>query len=261
MTLLNLFDEAYVYISLISGGLGGLAVNLLTHRVINRRGVFTYWVNHSKVGNSVDHPEFGKITVSWNDSPQENIFLSTMQMKNSSLNDYENLIIKTSSQNTTLMSEQTRILDSINKFNLSDRFKSEILGFGEEGPSAYQREVYFSSREYMVPVLNRGQTIEIAYLNFPSNSTGPGPVLTLSVEQKGVRTVYRLPDREIFGVSQKLAAICGVFLGLLLLVLTGFFNEGFFPVALVAMAYGLVAQFPGVLVVKGFRWVRNLIGG
>ncbi|WP_028973423.1 hypothetical protein [Spirochaeta cellobiosiphila] len=88
------------YISIVFGGLGGVTMAFLTQKILNKRGVFRYYVNHNKIGVSAQDSVFGNVKVEWNDTPVENLYLSTLELKNESLNDYENVVIKTYTNDT-----------------------------------------------------------------------------------------------------------------------------------------------------------------
>jgi hypothetical protein len=42
------------YVSIIAGAVGGVITAWLAHRVLNKRGTFSYHVNHSRVGMTRD---------------------------------------------------------------------------------------------------------------------------------------------------------------------------------------------------------------
>lgn len=98
MDILELVKNEYV--SLIFGGIGGIFTAWLTQRVLNKRGVFSYYVIHNKVGASVQDAVFGNVSVTWNNESIQHLFLSTLDMKNESLNDYENVVVRTYTDDT-----------------------------------------------------------------------------------------------------------------------------------------------------------------
>lgn len=66
------------YLSIIFGGLSGLGTAWLTQRVLNKRGVFSYFVNHYKVGMSTQDEIFGHVSVTWNGNAVNHLYLSTI---------------------------------------------------------------------------------------------------------------------------------------------------------------------------------------
>ncbi len=103
MNLLQLLTNEYI--SIIAGGLGGVITAWLTQRVLNKRGVFTYFVNHTRVGVSAENAIFGSVAVSWNGNSIPNLYLSTLEMKNESMNDYENVVVQAYTNDTKLLTE------------------------------------------------------------------------------------------------------------------------------------------------------------
>lgn len=97
-------------IAIVAGGLGGIFTAWLTQRVLNRRGVFSYTLTNNRVGITTEDPVFGSVAVTWNGSTIQNLYLSTIEMKNESLNDYENVIVNAYTGDTKLMTEQTELL-------------------------------------------------------------------------------------------------------------------------------------------------------
>ena len=90
MSLLQIIQSEYV--SAIAGGIGGVITAWLTQRVLNKRGTFTYFVNHQRLGMSAEDPIFGSVAVSWNGKTVSNLYLSTIELKNEGMNDYEKVV-------------------------------------------------------------------------------------------------------------------------------------------------------------------------
>jgi hypothetical protein len=247
------------YISVIAGGLGGILTAWLTQRVLNRRGIFSYSVTHNRVGITAEDPVFGSVAVSWNGSTISNLFLSTIEMKNESLNDYEQVIVRAYTSDTKLMTEQTDLLETPNTLEWSEKYKQQMHVEPGDNPTDSQWNLYNGQREYVIPIFNRGQTIKITYLNSAASSTMPN--IWLSVAIKGVRLKFRGPQNQILGVPQGQAAFVGVLIGLVVLVALVLLASEPLVIASIAMLYGLVAQIPGAYAIKIMRRVRDAIGG
>src|SRR5690554_3168155 len=124
MTILEILKSEYL--SIIFGGIAGLATAWLTQRVLNRRGVFSYFVYHNKIGVSSNDPIFGKVSVTLNYSPNQHLYLSKIEFKNESLNDYENVVIQTYTDDTKLLNESTHVVDSPKILELTEDYKQKI---------------------------------------------------------------------------------------------------------------------------------------
>lgn len=243
----------------IAGGIGGIITAWLTQRIINKRGTFTYLVNHVRVGVSAEDKVFGTVAVSWNGSPISNLFLSTIELKNESMNDYENVVICSYTSNTRLLSEQTQILDTPNILDWSEKYKTQLHVEPGQKPTENQRAIYNGQREYIIPIMNRGQTVRITYLN---SAKGNGtPTIWLSVSQKGVKLKFSSPQNQILGVPQPRAAFAGVFIGMAVIIALVSLVSNNWVIAITSLTYGLIAQLPGAYTIKLLRKIREAIGG
>lgn len=257
MSLLQILQSEYI--SIIAGGLGGIVTAWLTQRILNKRGIFTYSVTHNRVGITAEDAIFGNVTVLWNNTPIQNLYLSTVEVKNESMNDYENVVVSTYTNDTRLMTEQTQLMDTPNILEWSEKYKKQMHVESGNNPTDVQQNTYNSSREYVVPILNRGQSIKITYLNSAKGTSMPN--IWLSVVQKGVRLKFQGPQNEILGIPQGQAALFGVFIGIVVLIALSLFISEPWIVAIVAMTYGLVAQLPGAYTIKLMRRAKEAIGG
>lgn len=257
MNLLQLLQGEYI--SIVAGGVGGIVTAWLTQRVLNKRGIFSYSVTHTRVGVAAEDAIFGNVAVSWNGNPVQNLYLTTIEMKNESMNDYENVVVSAFTSDTRLMTEQTQILDTPNVLEWSEKYKKQLHVEPGNAPTESQWNTYNGQREYVVPIVNRGQSIKITYLNSAKGSSMPS--IWLSVAQKGVRLKFQGPQNQILGVAQGQAAFVGVLLGIVVLVALSLFVAEPWVVATIAMAYGFVAQLLGAYTIKLIQRVRDAIGG
>lgn len=246
------------YFLMVVSGTIGVLLTWLGQRVLNKRGTFSYGVTHNRVGASVEHPVFGKISVSWNDLPISNLFFSTLELKNDSLNDYENVLITVFSSTTDLLSESTNIVGTPYSLGWSADYQMEMFVEPEKTASELQRQAYTSRREYVIPVFNRSQVARFSYLN--ASKAESGPEIWMSTKAKGVELKFRTPAQQILGVPAKHASFAGTVAGLALLIPLVLSIKTPWLLALIALLYGLVAQIPGALLVKGLRSLRRAIG-
>lgn len=144
------------YIPVIVSGFGGMVITWLTQRLLAKRGVFSYFVTHNRVGISTEDAIFGSVIVSWNGTPVPNLYLSTIEMKNESMNDYENVVVKAFTTDTKLMTEQTQLLETPNNLEWHEKYRNLLHVESGDSPSSKQWEIYNSQREYIIPVFNRG---------------------------------------------------------------------------------------------------------
>jgi len=247
------------YFPAIAGGIGGVITAWFTQRVLNKRGIFTYFVNHLRVGVSAVDAVFGSVAVSWNGNPISNLFLSTIELKNESMNDYENVVVRAYTNDTHLLSEHTQLCDTPNILEWSEKYKNQLHVEPDQTPTENQRAIYNGQREYIIPIMNRGQAIKITYLNSAKGSEMPN--IWLSVSQKGVKLKFSGPQNQILGVPQPRAAFAGVCIGVVVVFILVSSVSNPWAVAIASLTYGLVAQLPGAHAIKILQKIREAIGG
>jgi hypothetical protein len=247
------------YVSVIAGATGGVVTAWLTHRVLHKRGTFSYHVNHSRVGITTDDAVFGKVEASWNGNKIQNLYISNVELANESMNDYENVVLQVYTSDTHLLSESTQVANGPEILEWTDKYKNKVSVPPNTQPTAAQSGIYFGQREYSIPVFNRGQTVRLTYLN--SAITANVPTIWVAVAIKGVKLKFRVPQPLVLGVPRPLAAKVGVLVCLAIVVALLFTPTPYWLVALVALALGLVAQVPGAYGVRVWRKLYNVIGG
>src|SRR5689334_14117466 len=114
-----------IVVALASGALG-IFLTLLTQRIIAKRGVFAYVVTRNRVGVSADDVIFGRVQLTWNDEPVANLYSSTVELRNESLNDYENVHVRVYTSDTILLTERTEVVGSIRPPRWSQEFEELI---------------------------------------------------------------------------------------------------------------------------------------
>ena len=258
MNIIELFQSEYI--SILAGGLAGIITAWLTQRVLNKRGVFSYNVHHNRIGLSANDDIFGNVAVTLNGNQVPNLYLSTVRLVNESLNDYENVTIRIYTSDTKLMTEQTRIEDSPYILEHSQKYSEQIHVENDQQPTPNQWAIYNGQREYMIPIFNRGQSVTITYLN-SANSNDDHPHLWLAANKKGVKVKFKQPQNEAFGVQQNIAALTGLFIGLVIVVILLSISNNVWFIAFVSFFLGLIAQVPGAFTIKAIRRLREIIGG
>lgn len=247
------------YVSVIAGAIGSVVTAWLTHRVLHKRGTFSYHVNHSRVGLTTDDAVFGKVEASWNDNKIQNLYISNVELANESMNDYENVVVQVYTSDTHLLSESTQIANGPDILEWTDKYKKKVFVPPSKQPTAAQLGIYFGQREYCIPVFNRGQTVRLTYLN--SAITSNIPTIWVATAIKGVKLEFRIPQPLVLGVPRPQAAKMGILTCLTIVVALLFTSTPYWLITLVALALGLVAQVPGAYTVRVWRKLYNVIGG
>ena len=106
--------------------------------------------------------------------------------------------------------------------------------------------------------MNRGQVVRIAYLN--AAKTEHQPTLLMDIVHIGVKAKLRVSHNIFMGVSQPHAVLVGSALGLWVIIAVVLFVDAVWVASIICMVYGLVVMLPGVVCIKSWHWLRDLLG-
>lgn len=239
--------------------LGGILAAVLVQQILGRRSVLSYFVNHWKVGTSAEDRTFGSVQITWNGAQVPNLYLSTVEFTNESSRDLQNVRVKTYTADTMLLSEFPQLMGTTHFVKYSPEYEQEIAVAPGATPTQQQQDVYGQRREYLIPVLNRGQLIRFQYLNISKSEKQPN--IWLEIVHPGVVLKFRRPQNQIFGVPLPMAALAGVLLGLLFATLLYAYSPYVWLIAFGSLFFGFIAQVPGAYAIRAFREVRGWITG
>jgi len=254
---MTLLENKYVIaiISFIVGILG----TILTQQILNKRGLFTYFVRHVSVGVSTDDAIFGSVRVTWNGSDVANLYLSTVELLNESMKDFENIVVRVFTNDAILLTERTEIAGTTHILHWTDEFRKKLEVAQGQTPTSVQIDLHSGQRDYLIPVMNRGQVVRFHFLNIAKKEKHP--TIWLDALHKGIRLKFRIPQNQIFGVAQPRAVLVGAIIGFTLIGCIIAFISTVWIAALVSLTYGFIAQLPGAWAIRMWRWLRDLFGG
>lgn len=175
------------------------------------------------------------------------------------MKDYENVVVRAFTSDTILLTERTDIVGTTQIATWTDEFSRQLAVVAGQQPAATQVELHGMRREYLLPIVNRGQIVRFHFLN--AAKTQAVPTIWLEALHKGVKVKFRPARNEILGVPQPTAVWVGMAIGLVFLGIIIKFIHILSLAAFFAFVYGLFAQIPGVLAVKIWRWLRESLGG
>ena len=246
-------------ISVLIGSVVGAVLTVLTQCIMSKRGLFTYFVRHERIGLSADDAVFGTVRVTWNDTPAANLYSSTIELRNESLRDYEDVIVNVHTNDTILLTESSHIVGTIQSLKWTEAYADKLVVDAAGQATAEQQALYGNRREYRIPTMNRGQVVRLVYLN--AASTDKGPSLWLDIVHRGVRLKFRPPQPEVMGVPARGAGFVGLGIGVAVLGTVIWLVDSLWVGATLCLAIGLVAQTAGALAIRLWRWLRQAIGG
>ena len=237
---------------------GGAVLTLLTQRLLKKRGLFTYVVSHFPAGLSTADPVFGTVQVTWNNSSVQNLYLSRVELRNESLNDYEGIVVRVVANDTTLLTEQTGGVGTTRALKWTEEFSQQLSVQPGNPATPSQFAIASRLREFQIPTMNRGQVVYLRFLN--DASPGKVPRIELEVLHKGVRLESRKNQQQFMGVPLTSATLVGLTLGTLFLFGVILLTDEIWAAASLSFLFGLVVRVPGALAIKTWRWFRDRIG-
>ena len=257
MTFEMILDNQ-VFLALISG-VSGVLITLVTQRLLGKRGLFTYFVWHNRVGVSAHDAIFGTVRVTWNGNVVANLYSSTIELRNESLADYESVVVCVFTSNTVLLTDRTDLVGTTRVLKWTREFSDRLAVQAGGQPTESQLDLHGKQREYLVPTMNRGQVVRLTFLN--AASTENPPSIWLDVVHKGVKVKFRVAHDEFWGTPRPAAALVGIALGLPFLVAVVALVDVVWVAASLCLVYGILVLLPGALCIKLWRWLRDVVGG
>jgi hypothetical protein len=237
----------------------GVVAAVVTQQILARRSLFTYFVQHNRVGVSANDQVLGEVRVTWNGTQVRNLYHSTVELTNQSLRDFQNLAVTIYTVDTKLLSQHTAVVGTPDIVYFAPAYAESIRVAEGQEPTEQQFDTYNRRREYAVPVLNRGQTLRFNFLNVADRDTPP--TIWLHVPHPGVKVRFHQAPEMFWGVPRSHAALTGLIAGIVLLIVL--LAEVTIPwiVGTSAFAYGVLVLAPGALLVRSWRWFRGWYGG
>lgn len=232
-------------------------------RYRSRMAVLRWQVTHQHLAVSGEDALFGKIEVRYNGNPVQNLFFTTLDLQNQSNTDLANIDLNIVAQDgTTIYMAHGAVQGSANTLPFADPFASDLdhfISLPERDPNRARIGAALSiRRDFRVPILNRGGNVRIAMLVHAR--PGGQPFVNLACDAQSVRLQFQGPQNLTFGVEQKLAALTGLTIGVVIVAGLAAAHLSAAVTAFAAFAVGCVAAALGAVVVRGFRWFGRVIG-
>lgn len=258
MSLLALLDSKALIsvLSLIGGGLAGSLIAALRGRL----KTLEYTVTHDRVALAAEDAVFGSVRVTWQGHEVTNLFTSTVTLNNATTRDFTQLKFKVYTGDTLLLTQYTEIPGTSFVLKWTDEYETAVRVQPGQQPTDQQFWIFRHNREFVVPVLNRGQKAVARFLTTVPPG-GQGPAVWVDMLHPGVRVEYRPNVPQIHGVSVKLALPIGLAACVAVLVGTSLYVPVVWLAALLCMIFGLVAQSVGAFIFRGARYLKNLVVG
>lgn len=255
--LLQLLDSKALIsaVSALAGGFIGNLIAVLRSRIKQ----LEYTATHNRVAFSANDAIFGSIEVMWQGHSVTNLFSSRIELINQTGIDLTNVKVKAyTGSETLLLGQRVEIAQTTHVPKFTDGFAQKLEVPNGQAPTAEQFEIYNHSREYLLPVFNRGQKFIATYLT-TTVAGAQGPSVWLEVLHQGVRAQYRLLVPQVHGVPIKIAVSAGLVVCAALLAVASATLSEPWAAASICLVAGLFAQSIGAFAVKGLLLLKSLV--
>lgn len=190
-----------------------------------------------------------------------NLHIVFVEVENTSSRDFENVDLKVyTGSETVLLNERSSVVGTPYIVDWSQHFKASLVVAPGAMPTANQWDIYNHSREYRLPVLNRGQLLQFSYLCTRPLDDAP-PAVFVATQLKGAKLKYQVRSNLVLSVPVQVALSRGLVIAAAVVVASGLSLRNVWAASGISMAVGLFAQLVGALEYKAERWLRNLITG
>ena len=243
----------------VASALGGIVITVITQHILNKRGIFSYYVFHNRIGLSAEDATYGSVKVTWNENPVANLYLSTVELINESMKDYESVSVRVYSNDAVLLTQRTEIVGTTHFLSFTEEYQTQIAVKEGNKPSDFQFNLFRRQRDFYVPVFNRGQKLKFQFLNAAISEKQPN--IWVDVLHKGIKCKFRIARNMVFGVQQPAAALVGTAVGIVAVILVAIFISNSQVTAILSFIIGLLVLIPGALTIRLLRKVRGWLAG
>lgn len=244
-------------ISLVAGSL----LTVFIGKLQGKTSILRYSCRIDRVAVSATDQVFGAVSVTWQGTAIRNLYTAIVEIENTTSTDFENIPLKVyTGDSTILLGERTAVLDSPYIVNWSDTFRSQLAVTTGATPTQEQWNVFNHSREYTIPVFNRGQKLQFTYLcTCPNTDDAPG--VFVNTLYPAVKLKYQHFASFVLGVPVHIAAPRGLIVTLLVVGGCGALLSNSLVAASIAAGVGLSAQILGALLYKAERRLVRAVSG
>lgn len=263
MESINSAEYMIPFLSFVFGIFG----TIFTTQILRRRGLVTYQVVHNQVGLTTDDSHFGNVKITWNDKELSSLWISTVEIKNVSSDDFQNLILKVhSEEDTKILTEKTSINSTEESIDYTKDFQAKHELSLDRNKQTNENIMFNRQRDYKLSVFNRDDILRLVYLTNVQDKDTPNkmPYLSVQIHHKGlkVKQIFH-PEliREIFSVPIAQAGLVGIPVSIVLVFASMSLITSTTWVIWIALIIGLSASIPGAIGMKAIKWIKALLKG
>jgi len=230
----------------------GIMIKHVWDKYINRITRLKYSIWHNYIGSSIEDVKFGSVKLLYNNTELRNLYASNVVVKNDTgkdLNDLE-LNISCNIQSLILVSHG-RNSNSIKELEFTSEY-NDIIERNNPDDATY----IYTRRDYKIPVINRGDKIEITLLT--TNFNNERPLLFVTTEHKGVKLKYYIEPIKLLGVSQNSSVLVGLAASLIICIPIFYYINANSLIIVLTLLNGWIASLYGVAILRVYNWIKRL---
>jgi len=213
----SLWDRVWDPAANTAGGAVVLIVGFLVRRFRERMVTLQWSVRHQSVAFAASDATFGNVEVRHNGIPVQALSMCFVEIANESTRDLVDVDFTVSYSDGTTFLMSVASLPEAQGLSFAPAYAGmadEFMALSEAARLTWPAFPYMAkTRQYRVPVLNRGAKVDFAAL--VQAPPGVDPTATVVCLHKGVRLKHRPPAPVLFGVNQNRAIAIGWSMGLL----------------------------------------------
>lgn len=229
----------------------GIVIKHFWDKYLNRITKLKYSIWHNYIGSSIEDVKFGSVKLLYNDNELKNLYSSNVIIKNETGKDLNDLELNISCDNQSLiLVSHGKNTNSIKELE----FTEEYAGIIEENNPDNSAFIY-TRRDYVIPIINRGDNIQITLLT--TNFENQMPHLFVSSEHKGVKLKYFIEPVKLLGVAQTTSSIIGLITSVIVCIPIFMYVNNTAAVIILTLLNGWVASLYGVIILKVKKWIKK----
>lgn len=250
----EIFDQIGCYVWPALTFVAGLIVQHLFELYTNKIARLRYSISKSFLGASGNDNYFGKVQVLYNDHPVENLFLCKLYLVNTTNRDFKNIEITLwCDLDSIILISSANKTGTINTLFLTAEYIKECQNITKDN-----EKLVWSRRPYVIPVLNRDDSVIFSCLVTNRKKTEPG--IFLNCEHPGLKIEANFIQPELFwGENKNLGAFYGLFITAIASIFIVHYLQSKAVIALVVFLLGAFCLIPGVVALKMVKKLKKLL--
>ncbi|MDD5546299.1 MAG: hypothetical protein PHO67_03955 [Candidatus Omnitrophica bacterium] len=234
--------------------IAGLVTKYVFDLYKNKISKLQYSINKSLLGASNQDNYLGNVQVLYNGKPVENLYLCNINLVNTSNKDFKDIEI-------TVWSDIDSIILVSNALKAKSIYALSLTqAYVEQSKTITDQNVKLinSRRPYLIPVLNRDDSITFSCLVTNPNKAEPNIYLNCDFPGLKIEPTFTKP-KLFWRENQDTAALYGLLITAIISIFVTHYLQSKAIIALIIFILAAFLLIPGVIVLKILKRIRKLI--